>query len=112
MQRFQVPFPIFSQILPKYCIPYHRFKSNSIIIRNITIDPLAQFLLLLGSFEGLQIQAREVGTSSSAIGLDVDEEGGLDVAVNVRSIRVPVVMIFILVGDTVALDYKGFDVSR
>jgi hypothetical protein len=41
--------------------------------------------------------------------LDVDEEGAVDVAVQGRGVREPVVVVPVLVCGAVALDNEGFD---
>lgn len=110
MQRLHIPNPTL-QILPEDRISHHGLKSHSIIIRHIAINPLTQRLLLLRPFQLLQAQAGEVSAATSAIGLDVDEERRLDVAIDIRTIRVPIIVIFVLIRDAVSLGDERFDES-
>jgi hypothetical protein len=97
MQSLRIPLPIIPQILPENRIPNHRFERNPIVVRDIAINPLAQHVFLLGPFQSSHTQPRKVGSPACAVRLDVHEERGLDVSVNVRPIRIPVIVVFILI---------------
>ena len=103
MQRTLQSPPLPVQIPPKNGIPRNRLKCNPGIQLLIAIHPVAPFLVLQS------FQAREVRAAAGAVGLDVDEEGAVDVAGQGRGVCEPVVVVPVLVCGAVALDDERFD---
>jgi hypothetical protein len=103
MQRTLQSPPLPIQIPPKNRIPRNRLKCNPGTQLLITIHPLAPLLVFQG------FQTREVRATTRAVGLDVDEVGAIDVAIQGRGVREPIVVVPVLVCGAVALDDEGLD---
>src|SRR5256885_6442876 len=85
------------KVLPIDCISKYRLESHAVIERAIAVNELAPHLVVWRGKSG------EVGPSSSAVCVDVDEEGGGNIASDSMGVVKPVVVVPILTGDAVIL---------
>src|SRR5215469_10814529 len=94
------------KVLPIDGISKYRLESHALIEGSITVNELTPHLVIWWGKSG------EVGTSSSTVCVDVDEEGGGNVASDSMGIIEPVVVVPILTGDAVILHDNRHEVAE
>ena len=97
---------VIMQVLPIDSISKYGLESHAFIERAIAVNELAPFLVVWRGKPG------EVSPSSGAVCVDVDEEGGGNVASDGIGVVEPVVVVPILAGDAVILHDNRHEVAE
>src|ERR1700733_3222914 len=94
------------KVLPIDCISKYRLESHTLIKRAIAVNELAPRLVVWRGKPG------EVSPSSSAVCVDVDEEGGGNITSDSMGVIEPVVVVPILAGDAIILHDNRHEVAE
>src|SRR5438045_668971 len=94
------------KVLPIDCISNYRLESHALIERAIAVNEFAPHLVVWRGKSG------EVGPSSSAVRMDVDEEGGGNITPDSVGVVEPVIMVPILTGDAVILHDNRHEIAE